>query len=71
MAIEDGVNGLLVPVGNVDRLAEGICRLIEHPEEAAAFGQRAMRICEVAGNEAVFAEWKKYLGEITGGTVTT
>ncbi|MBQ7679814.1 MAG: glycosyltransferase [Butyrivibrio sp.] len=70
MAIEDGVNGLLVPVGNVDRLAEGICRLIEHPEEAAAFGQRAMRICEVAGNEAVFAEWKKYLGEITGGTVT-
>jgi glycosyltransferase involved in cell wall biosynthesis len=39
--LEDGVSGILVPVGDVDRLAEGIRRLLEDPEMAARLAAAA------------------------------
>jgi glycosyltransferase involved in cell wall biosynthesis len=40
-AIEDGVSGLLVPVGDVAGLAEGIARLARDPAQRAALGSAA------------------------------
>ncbi len=37
-AVEDGVTGLLVPVGDADALARAFLDLIEHPELAARMG---------------------------------
>lgn len=42
--IEDGVDGLLVPVADVDALAEGMLRFARSPELRAAFGVRAKEI---------------------------
>jgi glycosyltransferase involved in cell wall biosynthesis len=38
--IEDGQDGLLVPFGDVPVLAEAIVRLVDHPAERAAMGER-------------------------------
>jgi PAS domain S-box-containing protein len=37
--ITDGVNGLLVPMGDSDALAQALTRLIKDPDEAAQIGQ--------------------------------
>ena len=42
--IQDGVNGLLVPIKDEDAMAEGICRLIENPELAERLGSKARDI---------------------------
>ena len=39
--IQDGVNGFLVPVGDVRAFAEKIAFLIDHPEEAGRIGKAA------------------------------
>jgi len=40
-SVIDGATGLLVPPSDPVSLAEAICRLLEHPAEAAAFGGAA------------------------------
>lgn len=39
--LQDGINALLVPRGDVTAMAEAIKRLIDNPSEASAMGQRA------------------------------
>jgi glycosyltransferase involved in cell wall biosynthesis len=39
--VEDGRTGFLVPVENADEIADAICRLLDQPEMARAFGNRA------------------------------
>jgi len=39
--IADGVNGCIVPVGNVPALADALRRVLETPGNAEAMGQRA------------------------------
>jgi glycosyltransferase involved in cell wall biosynthesis len=41
--IEDGVDGLLVPDGDVGALTAALVRLLGNPEEAARMGQNARR----------------------------
>jgi len=38
-AVQDGITGILVPVGNAESLASAISRLIEHPEIAQKMGK--------------------------------
>ncbi len=59
-----GKNGLLVPIKNPQALAEGICYLIEHPEEAEKMAAEAGRIAEIANAQAVYVQWKQYLEKI-------
>jgi glycosyltransferase involved in cell wall biosynthesis len=66
MVITPEVNGLLVPVGDEDALAEAINRLIENPGFAQALGQNAAQIREIASSEKIFEEWKDYINEICG-----
>src|SRR5262249_58009302 len=39
--VEDGQTGFLVPVHDVKAIANGICRLLDEPSMARAFGERA------------------------------
>ncbi len=41
--IEDGKSGILVPVGNAEKMAEGILKLIENPELAKQMGENAAK----------------------------
>lgn len=63
--MQDGVNGLLIPIKDEDRLAEGICWLIEHPEEAEKMGDNARKIAEIANGQAIFEQWRDYIDELT------
>lgn len=68
--IEDGVNGFLVPVGDVDALAEAICRFLDMPEEDV----QKMRVAAItrAANffEApIVQRWGEVLGERSFGRI--
>lgn len=43
--VEDGVTGLVVPIGDVDRTAEAILRMAANPDEAATMGLRSHEKC--------------------------
>ena len=59
--IQDGVNGLLVPIKNPQALADGICRLIEDRDLAGRLGKEARKIRTRCGDEEIVAEWREYL----------
>ena len=59
--IENGVNGLLVAVGDQEALTNGLVFLAEHPEEARKMGEKAAEIRKRMDAEAVCASWLKYL----------
>lgn len=64
--IQDGCNGLLVPVKDEDRMAEAVCWLIENPQEAERLGENARKIADIANGRAVFAQWKEYMEQLCG-----
>ena len=62
--MEDGINGLLIPIKDAQALEEGINRLIESPDYAEELGENARRIAEIANGQAVFTQWRDYIEEI-------
>lgn len=62
--MENGKNGLLVPVKDEDAMAEGICRLIEDPALAGRLGRNARKIAERANGKAIFEQWRDYMEEL-------
>jgi len=57
--IEDGVNGLLVPEGDVPRFAQSLLRLMEDPDLLREMGLRAYRMSGRWSEEAVMEKWKE------------
>lgn len=57
LCIEDGINGLLVPVGDADKMTQALERMVQHPEEAEAMGKRAVEVRERFSEEAIIAQW--------------
>lgn len=51
------VDGLLVPAGDVERLAQAIASLITNPAERTAMGARAREVVDRFGREQFFREW--------------
>lgn len=62
--IQDGVNGLLIPIKNQKALEDGINRLIEDPEYGEVLGENARKISEIANAKAIFEQWRDYIEEI-------
>nr|WP_255719727.1 glycosyltransferase [Brachybacterium sp. ACRRE] len=57
--IREGRDGILVPDGDVDRLAQGIIKLLKHPRSAAKMGRSASRrMAEEFSMEAIAPKWK-------------
>lgn len=59
--IEDGKNGLLVPVGDCKKLAEAMEELLIHREKAEAMGKEAYKVQKSYHPLEVSRAWEKYL----------
>ncbi len=64
MVITPEKNGLLVPVGDADAMADAMNRLLEEPEFAKELGRQAAKIGKEAGVEIIAGKWKQYMEEI-------
>lgn len=61
MLIKNKVNGMLVPINDVDALAEALDYTLSNPDMEEAFGINARQMAECYSTENVFSEWKSYV----------
>lgn len=61
MLIEEGKNGLLIPVGDKKALADAIIRLLDDSNLRQSLGKEALRLKERLYPEKVNMEWEDYL----------
>lgn len=66
MCIQDGVNGLLVPVDNSDALCVAMERMVAS-EEAALMGKEAAKVKERFSLQSILKEWLVLLNEVQEG----
>lgn len=62
--ITNGQNGLLMPDGDVDGMANAVCSLLEDPELTARLSQNGRLLAEGSSWETVRVEWEKLFAEI-------
>ncbi len=62
--IENGVNGLLVPVGDAFALADAFRRILEDRDFELRLRENAARITEILAPDRVNREWEAYLDGI-------
>lgn len=63
--IKDGINGLLTPVGDAQKMAERIIQLIEDEELKVSIGRRAVEIREMLDEEKIAGMWNSYIHAIS------
>ena len=63
--INPGINGLLVPVGNTDKLADAMRDMLLYPEEACSMGINASKIRDKRSPELIAQEWNHLILELT------
>jgi GalNAc-alpha-(1->4)-GalNAc-alpha-(1->3)-diNAcBac-PP-undecaprenol alpha-1,4-N-acetyl-D-galactosaminyltransferase len=64
--ITPGVDGLLVPAGDVEALAAALLLLARDPEKRALLGGNARRITDKFSPEAIGAQWRDLLAGYSG-----
>lgn len=65
--IQDGVNGLLVPIKDSEALEVAMNRLIEDREFAESLGKEAKKICDLLNGSAIIEQWRKYIKKTIEG----
>ena len=65
--IDDGIDGLLVPVDDVDTLAQAMLRLSQSPDLRNQLGSRAKRILTRYQLPAVLGLWEEAIADAVGG----
>lgn len=65
--IQDGVNGLLVPVGDTDEMAEAMRKVLSDSNLAENIGKEAMKIAEELFPEKIYGKWEKFVSSIVNG----
>ena len=63
MVIRDGVNGMLVPVGDANAMYLKMRELINHPQMAASISKEAVSIRETLNAQKITEEWIRVIGE--------
>jgi len=62
--IEDGVNGLVVPVNDVDSMSKALIKLMENDGKAGEMANRAVAVRETNAKEKVISDWIVFLNEM-------
>lgn len=65
--IEDGVNGLLVPVQNEVAMAEAMKVILSDPKTAAELGKNARKVQDTLAPEKIYGQWEAFIREICEG----
>jgi glycosyltransferase involved in cell wall biosynthesis len=60
--------GLLTPVGQPNKLAEGIIYLLDNPDEASLMGDNSKRKSRFFKQGEIYHQWLKLLEDLTGKT---
>ena len=63
--IEDGVNGLLVPVQDAPAMAEAMKAILSDPQKAAELGKNARKLQETLAPEKIYGQWESFIREIS------
>jgi len=59
--IEDGVSGMLVPVGDAEALEEKLCRMADDPDLCRKMSRNAQKIREKLDVDKVLSQWEDIL----------
>jgi glycosyltransferase involved in cell wall biosynthesis len=59
--IEDGKNGLLVEIGDVDGLVERMSYLADNPMISQQIGQQSSELYKLLNKERINHEWMEFL----------
>ena len=59
--IQNGVDGLLVPVGDENKMAEAIKNLLTNRDYAKEMGQKASKISEKLAPDKIYGEWEEFI----------
>lgn len=62
--IDQNVNGILSPVGDVTQLATSIIRVLEDENFARKLGLEAQKAREYLSKNSVYSKWKNYLEQV-------
>lgn len=68
MLIEDGVNGFLVPVGDVAAMSQQMQYLVDHPDVARALGKSAEKTRELHATAHIADLWEQLFARVTHST---
>ena len=68
MTIKNGVNGLLVPVGDKKALVDAIISLIENSGYAKSLGEKGKEIVIGLSEDTIAEEWMSYISDIWGSS---
>lgn len=63
--IEDGVNGLLVPVNDPGKMAEAMCRIADDPVYAKNLGEKALNVRQRLDIAFTAQKWREYIDGCT------
>lgn len=63
MLIENGENGLIVPCGQAEALADAVCRMIEDRDFALSCGRKATAVRERFALDKILDSWENYILE--------
>lgn len=64
LLIQNGENGLLAPVGDVEKLAAALCAFAEDGALAARCGENAKQVLERFAPARIIDAWESYLGKV-------
>ena len=62
--IEDGKNGVIIPVKDVDALAEKMMLLLDNPNMAESMAHEARHLGETHTNKVIFDKWNNFLKDV-------
>lgn len=61
--IANGINGIIVPEGNLQALSTAMQQLMEHPEQLARMSEQAKRISEEFSQEVIMRRWDLFIND--------
>lgn len=65
--IQARVNGVLVPVGEVDEMAEAMRKLLNNREYGMRLGKEARKIQQRLAPEKIYGEWEQFIARVCEG----
>lgn len=64
--IENGINGILIPVGDKEALKKELCKLMSSQEKQEELGRNASRIAQRLHPDIVNGQWREYVERMSG-----